>query len=74
MQKKVILTAISNENKTLILNNMIIDGIDSVKTESKKILDTYIDDRKKDWWDFYDYQIKKVIDSETKEILYYLKK
>jgi hypothetical protein len=48
MQKKVILTAISNENQTLILNNMIIDGIDSVKTESKKILDTYIDDRKKD--------------------------
>jgi len=74
MQKKVILTAISNENQTLILNNMIIDGIDSVKTESKKILDTYIDDRKKDWWDFYDYQIKKVIDSETKEILYSLKK
>ena len=74
MQKKVILTAISNENQTLILNNMIIDRIDSVKTESKKILDTYIDDRKKDWWDFYDYQIKKVIDSETKEILYSLKK
>jgi len=74
MQKKVILTAISNENQTLILNNMIIDGIDSVKTESKKILDTYIDDIKKDWWDFYDYQIKKVIDSETKEILYSLKK
>ena len=74
MQKKVILTAISNENQTLIINNMIIDGIDSVKTESKKILDTYIDDRKKDWWDFYDYQIKKVIDSETKEILYSLKK
>ena len=74
MQKKVILTAISNENQTLILNNMIIDGKDSVKTESKKILDTYIDDRKKDWWDFYYYQIKKVIDSETKEILYSLKK
>jgi|GEM_PF-2902985 hypothetical protein len=48
MQKKVILTAISNENQTLILNNMIIDGVNSVKTESKKILDTYIDDRKKD--------------------------
>jgi len=49
---------------------MIIDGIDSVKTESKKILDTYIDDRKKDWWDLYDYQLKEVIDSQTKEILY----
>jgi len=70
MQKKVILTAISNENQTLILNNMIIDGVNSVKTESKKILDTYIDDRKKDWWDLYDYQLKEVIDSQTKEILY----
>ena len=70
MQKKVILTAISNENQTLILNNMIIDGVNSVKTESKKIMDTYIDDRKKDWWDLYDYQLKEVIDSQTKEILY----
>ena len=70
MQKKVILTAISNENQTIILNNMIIDGVNSVKTESKKILDTYIDDRKKDWWDLYDYQLKEVIDSQTKEILY----